>query len=232
MQAQKPHPPGAGGRRVSLPALAACKNNPGMPKAGAVEKQQDPARGGSELPSQQPRAAQPKARALLAPRGPGAVPALGAKAQGRVPQGQRARGTLELEPGDSDTGTALGWKGPCGHAASTAPGHTHRHVSAPHVAATRRAPGAGKGQPAHPHSPAQDAAAGSVPRCAGRSCSGVRGLGPCAETRGSPPCRAPSAGAGTGAPRWPQAAPGTLTAQGAGAAPKPQLLLSTLTAGV
>lgn len=87
VQAQKPHPPGAGGRGASLPALAACKNNPGTPRAGAAEKH-GPVRGGSELPSQQPPAARPKARALPALRSPAAVPALGAKGRGRVPQGR------------------------------------------------------------------------------------------------------------------------------------------------
>ena len=67
--------------------------------------------------------------------------------------------------------------------------------------------------------------------CGGCSRSGMQGLGLCAETCSSSPCLAPSAGAGPGAPGRPQAAPGTLMVQGAVAAPKPQLLLSTLTAG-
>lgn len=118
VQAQKPHPLGAG---VSLPALAACKNNLGMPRAGAVEKH-GPTRGGSELPSWQPQPARPKATALPAPHAPGAVPALrGTRsdvpglarlqlpgAPGTVTGGQLCRGrvpvvTLPAQPRDTQT---------------------------------------------------------------------------------------------------------------------------------
>lgn len=69
--------------------------------------------------------------------------------------------------------------------------------------------------------------------CSGHSRSHMQGLGPCAETCSSPPCLAPSTSVGTGALGQPQVAPGTpgmLMAQGTVAAPKPQVLLSTLTA--
>lgn len=88
----------SGGRGASLPALAACENNPGPPRAGAAEKHVL-VRGGSELPSRQPHVARPKATAPPALRSPGAVPVLGAKGQGRVPHGQRGRSAPE--PGDS-----------------------------------------------------------------------------------------------------------------------------------
>ena len=67
--------------------------------------------------------------------------------------------------------------------------------------------------------------------CDERSDTGMQGQGCGAESCGSQPCLVLSISVRMGAPGWPQAAPGTLMAQGAVASPKLQLLLSTLTAG-
>lgn len=117
-------------------------------------------------------------------------------------------------------GTALPWKGPCSHAASTARGHMNQHVSAGHVAVICGCPGRAAGsQLTLTHRLGtrrlvRCRAAQVAATCSGRSCCGVQGPRPCADTCGSPPAWLPATVRGQ--------------AQGAGAAPEWQLPLSTL----